>query len=125
MEEEIFNSPNEWVAQHIRRFIDTDGQARPGTNDLLLTSRGRRSGTLRRTVLVFARDGDRYIVAASNAGAVKHPPGISTWSTTPASRCRSAQRRSPRARGPQRLTRSRGFGRSWSRPCRPTASTRR
>ena len=42
-------------------------------NDLLLTTRGRKSGKLRRTVLVYARDGDRYIVAASNAGADTHP----------------------------------------------------
>jgi hypothetical protein len=72
MTEEIFDSPNDWVAQHIRRFVETDGQARPGMNDLLLTTRGRRSGKLRRTALVFARDGDdRYVVTASNAGADK------------------------------------------------------
>lgn len=73
MAEEVFDSPSDWVAQHIRRYVETDGQARPGMNDLLLTTRGRRSGKLRRTALVYARDGDRYIVAASNAGADRHP----------------------------------------------------
>lgn len=75
MAEEIFDSPNEWVAQHIRRYLETNGQARPGMNDLLLTTRGRRTGKLRRTALVYARDDDRYVLAASNAGADRHP----TW----------------------------------------------
>ena len=73
MAEELFDSPADWVAEHIRRYVETNGQARPGMNDLLLTTRGRRSGKLRRTLLVYARDSDRYILAASNAGADKHP----------------------------------------------------
>jgi deazaflavin-dependent oxidoreductase (nitroreductase family) len=73
MAEEIFDSPNTWVAEHIRRFVETGGNARPGLNDLLLTTRGRRSGKLRRTALVYARDGERYVLAASNAGAGRHP----------------------------------------------------
>jgi len=73
MAEEIFDSPNTWVAEHIRRFVETNGNARPGVNDLLLTTRGRRSGKLRRTALVYARDGERYVLAASNAGADRHP----------------------------------------------------
>lgn len=73
MAEEIFDSPNTWVAEHIRRFVETNGNARPGMNDLLLTTRGRRSGQLRRTALVYARDGGRYLLAASNAGADRHP----------------------------------------------------
>jgi len=73
MNEETFDSPNDWVAGHIRRFLDTDGRARPGVNDLLLTTRGRRTGRLGRTALVYARDADRHIVLASNAGADEHP----------------------------------------------------
>ncbi|MEJ3750627.1 nitroreductase family deazaflavin-dependent oxidoreductase [Actinomycetes bacterium KLBMP 9797] len=73
MAEEIFDSPNTWVAEHIRRFVESNGNARPGMNDLLLTTRGRRSGKLRRTALVYARDGERYVLAASNAGADRHP----------------------------------------------------
>ncbi|WP_328475190.1 nitroreductase family deazaflavin-dependent oxidoreductase [Actinoplanes sp. NBC_00393] len=69
----VSDSPNAWVAEHIRRFVATGGNARPGMNDLLLTTRGRRSGKSRRTALVYVRDGDRYVVAASNAGADRHP----------------------------------------------------
>lgn len=73
MDEEVHDSPDERVARHIRRFLDTGGQARPGMNDLLLTTRGRRTGRLRRTALVYVRDGSRYVLAASNAGATAHP----------------------------------------------------
>ncbi|GIH91630.1 nitroreductase family deazaflavin-dependent oxidoreductase [Planobispora siamensis] len=73
MAEEVFDSPNPWVARHIRDYVETGGVARPGVPDLLLTTRGRRSGRLRRTVLVYARDGDRYVVTASNGGADEHP----------------------------------------------------
>jgi len=54
--EEIADSPNEWVAQHIRQYVETNGRARPGMIDLLLTTRGRKSGTLRRTALVHVRE---------------------------------------------------------------------
>ncbi|THA36991.1 nitroreductase/quinone reductase family protein [Streptomyces sp. A1547] len=71
------DSPNPWVAEHIRRFEETAGQPRPGISDLLLTTRGRRSGLLRRTALAYVRDGDgdgaAYVLTASNAGAERHP----------------------------------------------------
>ncbi|MEV0902043.1 nitroreductase family deazaflavin-dependent oxidoreductase [Actinoplanes sp. NPDC049802] len=73
MAEEIVDSPSPWVAEHIRRFVETDGNPRPGVNDLLLITRGRRSGKLRRTALAYVRDGHRYVVAASNGGADRHP----------------------------------------------------
>lgn len=61
------------VAEHIRRFLETGGRPRPGVDDLLLTTRGRRSGRLRRTVLVYVRDGGDFVVTASNRGADTHP----------------------------------------------------
>jgi len=69
----VHDSPNTWIAEHIRRFQETGGQPRPGVNDLLLTTRGRKTGELRRTALVYGRDGDRYVLAASNRGAENHP----------------------------------------------------
>ncbi len=70
---EIHDSPNPWIAEHIRRFQETGGRPRPGVNDLLLTTRGRRTGELRRTALVYGRDGERYVLVASNRGADRHP----------------------------------------------------
>jgi deazaflavin-dependent oxidoreductase (nitroreductase family) len=70
---EVHDSPTPWVAEHIRRFEKTGGRPRPGVNDLLLTTRGRKTGELRRTALVYGRDGDRYVLVASNRGADRHP----------------------------------------------------
>ncbi|MFI6641826.1 nitroreductase/quinone reductase family protein [Streptomyces sp. NPDC050504] len=69
----VHDSPNPWVADHIRRFEETGGRPRPGVADLLLTTRGRRSGELRRTALAYVRDGEAYVLTASNAGADRHP----------------------------------------------------
>jgi F420H(2)-dependent quinone reductase len=44
-----------------------------GVPTLLLRSTGRRSGTTRTNSLVYARDGDHYLVVASNGGADRPP----------------------------------------------------
>ena len=75
-QEEVFDSPVGWVAQHIRGYVDSDGENGHrwrGVNTLLLTTRGRTSGKLRRTALIYGRDDERYIVVASKGGADKHP----------------------------------------------------
>lgn len=41
---------------------------------LLLTTRGAKSGISRTNPLAFIRDGDRYVIIASFAGAPKNPP---------------------------------------------------
>ena len=40
---------------------------------LLLTSIGRKTGQQRVTPVMYIRDGDNYVVTASNAGSDKHP----------------------------------------------------
>ena len=74
--EEILDSPTGWVARHVRRYVETDGSSGHqwnGRQTLLLTTRGRRSGKLRRTALIYGQDGDRYLLVASNGGARNHP----------------------------------------------------
>lgn len=75
--EQVLDSPAGWVADHIRRYVETDGaeghEWRPGVWTLLLTTRGRRSGKLRRTALIYGRDDDAYLVVASQGGAPEHP----------------------------------------------------
>ncbi|WBB70689.1 nitroreductase family deazaflavin-dependent oxidoreductase [Micromonospora sp. WMMD812] len=75
--EQVLDSPTGWVADHIRRYLETDGadghEWRPGVFTLLLTTRGRHSGKLRRTALIYGRDEDRYLVVASQGGAPEHP----------------------------------------------------
>ncbi|MEU2662525.1 nitroreductase family deazaflavin-dependent oxidoreductase [Micromonospora sp. NPDC007220] len=76
MGETIQDSPVEWVAGHVQRYLETDGADGGkfhGYDSLLLTTRGRRSGTLRRTALIYGRDDDRYLLVASNGGAARHP----------------------------------------------------
>ena len=75
--EQVLDSPEGWVAEHIRRYVETNGaeghEWRPGVYTLLLTTRGRRTGKLRRTALIYGRDGDDYLVVASQGGAPEHP----------------------------------------------------
>ncbi len=74
--EEVFDSPVGWVAQHIRGYIESDGETGHrwrGVSTLLLTTRGRISGKLRRTALIYGRDGDSFVIVASKGGAQKHP----------------------------------------------------
>ena len=44
-----------------------------GDKLLLLTTRGAKSGHVRTKPLVYHRDGDRYVIAASMGGAPTHP----------------------------------------------------
>jgi deazaflavin-dependent oxidoreductase (nitroreductase family) len=74
--EQVVDSPTGWVAKHIRDYVETDGakgHSWRGWPTLLLTTRGRKSGLLRRTALIYGRDGDSYVVVASIGGAPKHP----------------------------------------------------
>jgi deazaflavin-dependent oxidoreductase (nitroreductase family) len=65
-------------ADHVRAYLDSDGEYghdwRNGTSTLLLTTTGRRSGERRITPLIYGRNGDDYLVVASNGGS-DAPPG--------------------------------------------------
>ena len=74
--DEPTDSPTRWVAKHVREYLETDGRKGHrwnGVDTLLLTTRGRTTGKLRRTALIYRRDGDRYVVVASNGGSKDHP----------------------------------------------------
>jgi deazaflavin-dependent oxidoreductase (nitroreductase family) len=74
--EQIFDSPQGWVRSHIQEYVESDGKKGHlwrGLPTLLLTTRGRKSGKLRRTALIYGRDGANYLVVASNGGAARHP----------------------------------------------------
>ncbi|MCL9795551.1 nitroreductase family deazaflavin-dependent oxidoreductase [Frankia sp. AgKG'84/4] len=63
-------------AEHVRAYQETGGETGylwNGVPTLLLTTTGRRSGQPRTTPLIFARDGDDYLLIASTGGAPKHP----------------------------------------------------
>ena len=73
--------------EHVRRYRETGGQVghiwKEGSTTLLLTTTGRRSGEPRTTPLIYARDGDRYVIVASQGGAPKHPNWYENLSRDP------------------------------------------
>ena len=73
---EVVDSPTEWVADHIRRYVETDGadgHIWQGVPTLLLTTKGRKTGIARRTALIYGRDGDALIIVASKGGHPSNP----------------------------------------------------
>jgi proline iminopeptidase len=62
---------------HVRRYRETGGEVghiwREGSTILLLTTTGRTTGEKRTVPLIYARDGDRYVIIASKGGAPEHP----------------------------------------------------
>ena len=74
--EEPLDSARDWVAEHARRYVATDGadgHLWRGYPTLVLTTTGRRSGRPRRQMLIYGRDGGRSLVVASMGGADRHP----------------------------------------------------
>lgn len=72
----VYDSPRDWVGSHIKEYVESDGQQGHlwrGFPTLLLTTRGRKSGKLRRTALIYGRDGENYLLVASTGGGPKHP----------------------------------------------------
>lgn len=60
--------------QRVYRFTrGAVGRHVAGRPALLLHTVGRRTGQPRTTALVYARDGDNYVVVASYGGAARHP----------------------------------------------------
>ena len=61
---------------HIRAYQETGGEVGflwNGAPTLLLYSTGRKTGQPRTHALIFARDGDDYLIVASMGGAPRHP----------------------------------------------------
>ncbi|MFC6016891.1 nitroreductase family deazaflavin-dependent oxidoreductase [Plantactinospora solaniradicis] len=86
IEDEVRDSPTGWVSAHIRRYLESDGRDGHDYNGfptLLLTTRGRKTGTPRRTALIYGRDDDRYVVVASNGAAVHNPQWYLNLTTDP------------------------------------------
>jgi deazaflavin-dependent oxidoreductase (nitroreductase family) len=63
--------------EHVRRYRETGGEIghiwKEGSTILLLTTKGRTTGEPRTTPLIYAKDGDAYVIVASKGGAPEHP----------------------------------------------------
>jgi deazaflavin-dependent oxidoreductase (nitroreductase family) len=70
------SAPRPWFADHVDRYIATDGEDGHDWNGhltLFLTTHGRKSGQARTLPLIYGRDGDDVLVVASRGGAPNHP----------------------------------------------------
>jgi deazaflavin-dependent oxidoreductase (nitroreductase family) len=62
--------------EHVDRYRATDGEEGHewrGTQTLLLTTTGRKSGEQRTTPLIYGRSGDDYLIVASKGGSPAPP----------------------------------------------------
>jgi deazaflavin-dependent oxidoreductase (nitroreductase family) len=62
--------------EHTRKYKETDGEIGhewEGTQTLLLTTKGRKSGEPRELPLIYGKHGDAYLVVASKGGADTPP----------------------------------------------------
>jgi F420H(2)-dependent quinone reductase len=69
-------SPWNWVSDQTTTYEEsggTEGTELQGKPCVILWTKGRKSGAVRKSALMRVRDGDRYAVVASMGGAPKHP----------------------------------------------------
>jgi deazaflavin-dependent oxidoreductase (nitroreductase family) len=62
--------------EHVRKYEETGGRIGHdwnGTSCLILRTRGRRTGEVRKFPLIYGRDGEDYLVVASRGGSPEHP----------------------------------------------------
>ena len=118
--------------EHVDRYVATDGEDGhewEGTQTLLLTTTGRRSGETRVHPLIYGQHGDDYLVVASKGGAPQHPAWYLNLEANPEvevqvkgdkfkARARTASPGSGRGCGTDRASRPR------SAPVRKGASSR-
>jgi deazaflavin-dependent oxidoreductase (nitroreductase family) len=68
-----FNEVNRRVTAEFHAHAGKVGGPFEGTDILILTTTGAKSGQTRWNPLAYTRDGNRYIIVASKAGAPAHP----------------------------------------------------
>ena len=78
MSEDAYTPPDVTLLgdEHVQRYRETKGEEGymwNGATALLLTTTGRKTGQERTAPLIFARNGDDYLVVASMGGAPMHP----------------------------------------------------
>ncbi|WP_351224941.1 nitroreductase family deazaflavin-dependent oxidoreductase [Streptomyces sp. NPDC002133] len=69
-------SPETWVREQVELYESsggTEGTTLRGRPVIILTTRGAKSGKIRKTPLMRVEDDGRYAVVASLGGAPKHP----------------------------------------------------
>ncbi|MCH7906520.1 MAG: nitroreductase family deazaflavin-dependent oxidoreductase [Chloroflexi bacterium] len=75
---EYIPSPSDWVAEQVELYEGSNGTQGLTLRDtglpvIIVTNRGRKTGAIRKTPLMRAKDGDNFILVASRCDAPKHP----------------------------------------------------
>jgi deazaflavin-dependent oxidoreductase (nitroreductase family) len=78
LEGEYEPSPEQWVRDQVERYEATDGREANTLRDtglpvVIYTTRGRKSGKLRKTPLMRVEHDGKYLLVASKGGAPAHP----------------------------------------------------
>ncbi len=76
LEGEYAPSPQKWVRDQVAEYESsggTSGTTMRGMPVIILTTRGAKSGKIRKTPLMRVEHGGRYAVVASKGGAPDHP----------------------------------------------------
>ena len=106
----------DWVVAHTRTYLASggiEGHERDGVRTLVLATTGRRTGTPRRTCLIYGTSGDDYVVVASKGGAEQDPAWFLNLEAEPSVGCRSAVAGSPHAPASRPRPSARPCGRRW------------
>lgn len=88
------------------------GHGMIGVPTLLLRTTGRRSGETRTASLVYARDGDDYVVVGSKGGADEHPAWVFNIRANPDVEIQVGRKRQ-RARARELSSADPDYGRLW------------
>ena len=69
-------STSKWVRDQVELYEKSNGAEGNTVSDfpvMIVTNLGRKSGAIRKTPLITVKDGDRYVLIASQGGSPKHP----------------------------------------------------
>ncbi len=75
---EYIPSPRDWVREQVELYEGSGGTEgltlrETGLPVMIVTHIGRKTGAIRKTPLMTVRDGDAYVLVASQGGAPKNP----------------------------------------------------
>ncbi|MEX0946013.1 MAG: nitroreductase/quinone reductase family protein [Acidimicrobiia bacterium] len=86
IEKQAIDNPQPWARQHIDQYLASEGRdVDPPLAErlILLYTKGKKSGRIRRVPVVHFPDGDDLIVIASKGGAPQHPSWFFNLKTDP------------------------------------------
>jgi deazaflavin-dependent oxidoreductase (nitroreductase family) len=85
---EYIPSPRDWVREQVALYESSGGTKGTTLRDtglpvIIVTHTGNKTGAIRKTPLMRVRDGERYVLVASQGGAPKDPVWVHNLRTNP------------------------------------------